>query len=204
MKTFIIGYTDQNFLNPSKRFDSLSGHDSAKQGQIMEDASRRHVYPDGIKAVQQFAYDDSEPVQSAAFISDDAAKYAQAGDASRQKKVDDERRVQKLAREAADFISTARKVFDAARDKRNQAIADVAAQKNILSSNQKANAGDLLEKDRPAIIAKIEKLQPLADAAANEFQPVLAAFNIVKNPKSTPDEIEKALIDLGLKKAPTQ
>lgn len=198
MRTIIKGYTDSEGLSGETTVADV-GVNEVEKYNIMETARRTDVFPKGIKRLRMYRVED-HPIDEVAFISEEVSRYKQSTQETRQKEAEAQRLVVKQALNKNDNLAAARRIFDAAARKRNEAIAALAAKKNILSSNINKNSGDLLEKDRPAIIASIEKLQPLADAATRDFETILAAFNVVKNPNSTPEETEKALIDLGIKK----
>jgi hypothetical protein len=193
MKTLIIGYADTGALDGGKLIAGPGLTTEAQTEQILADARDLHKFPEGIKRVEYFAVD--QPQDIAIFISAGVAetvqnqfqaklKLQEAADLAKQAEADKNK-----------FAAAADKLFREAAAKRNAAVGAVGAQRNILA------AETLPPKERDAVLKKIEALQPAADEAVKAFEAVLAARNVIRNPKSKPEDVEAALVSLGLKKA---
>ena len=180
MKTLIVGYSDRSALSAAQIICGLESSVD-EQAEILDQAQRLHKFPDGVLRLEQYLID--EPIQTAIFISEETAKSCQDREAARRKaeKAEAEKRAARQKAEAD--IITANKAFTAAAEKRNKAIAAVAAQKSILAN---------LPGDEKAL-KKITELQPAADRAIAEFQTVLELRNLIKNPKSAPEDIAAAV-----------
>lgn len=179
MKTLIVGYSDRNALSAAQIICGLESSVD-EQAEILDNAQRLHEFPEGILRLEQYVID--EPIQTAIFISEETAKACQDRDAERRKQEKAEAEKRAARQKAEADIITANKAFTTAAEKRNKAIAAVAAQKNILAN---------VPGDAKAL-KKIEELQPAADRAIAEFQIVLDLRNIIKNPKSAPEDIAAA------------
>jgi hypothetical protein len=183
MKTILVGYTDRNALSAP---EILCGPETpvAEQAKIMDSAKRLHEFPPQIARLEQYVLGD--PTDISIFISDETANACQGMDAERQKKAKADRE-QLAARQLGEAnLVVANKAFTAAAQKRNKAIAEIAAQKNLLSAA-------IPDKDRAGVVAKIDKLQPAVDQANAEFKIVMAAREVIKNPKSEPAQTAAAL-----------
>jgi hypothetical protein len=180
MKTFIIGYSDRGALSAAQIVCDLESP-AGEQAEVMDRASRLHAFPKGILRLEQYAID--EPIETAIFISDETAAACQDRDAERRKqeKIAQQKRAEQQKAEAN--LITANKAFTLAAQNRNAAIAAVAAQKNVLA-NQPGDEKALKE---------IAKLQPIADRAIAEFKVILELRDIIKNPKSTPEDFAAAV-----------
>jgi hypothetical protein len=180
MKTIIVGYTDRGALSAPK---VICGPEVsvAAQADVMQNAKRLHKFPEGLARVEQYLF--SDPIDTAIFIDEDTANACQNIDA-RRKQVEKQGR-EKVAQQqkAESALVNANKVLTAAAVKRNLAIADIATQRNLLANNPS-------DKDRAAIIAKIEKLQPAVEQSVLEFKAALASRDAIRNPEkaATPKE----------------
>jgi len=180
MKTLIIGFSDRNALGEAKIVCGLEVS-PADQAVVMDKALRLHEFPKGILRLEQYVID--QPIDTAIFISEETAKACQNREADR-RRVQKQEQEERAAREKlTSNIVLANKAFTAAAAKRNAAIAAVAAQKNILAN---------VPGDEKAL-KKIEELQPTVDRATAEFQVVLELRNLIKNPKSTPEDVAAAV-----------
>lgn len=180
MKTFIIGYSDRAGLGAAQIVCGLEVS-ALEQAQVMDKAKRLQQFPEGILRLEQYLID--QPIEAAIFISEETTKACQDRDAGR-KKAEKEAQAKRAAQQKAEEdIITANKAFTAAQKKRNAAIAAVAVQKGILANKP----GD--EK----VLAKIQELQAAADRANAEFQTVLELRNVIKNPKSEPQDVATAM-----------
>lgn len=183
MKTIIIGYSDQHGFGEMK---IVSGPEvsTLEQSAILDQADSRHIFPEGIKRLEMFGLD--QPLRLASFISDDVAKFKESGF---QKTVASQKAQQEKnqkERESQNLIAISNKAVTLMARRRDHAIGAVAAQRTILATP------GLPEKDKPALLAKVESLQKSADAAITEFKAMLDAREVVKNQKSKPEAIAKA------------
>jgi hypothetical protein len=183
MKTIIVGYTDRAALSAP---EIICGPETPaeEQAKVMESAVRLHEFPEHISRVEQYLM--GEPIQIAIFIDDATAAAAQDIDGKQRKAAEVERARLQERQNAQKSLVVANKAFNSAASKRNSAIAAIAEQKNRLVSA-------IGEKDKSDILAKIAKLQPAADQATAEFNIVRELRDIVKNPKSSPDDIAAAM-----------
>lgn len=192
-KLIIIGYADAAGRTEGKIIagPGLTTNDQAEA--IMEAARDRHEFPEGLARVELYPVD--QPAEIHQFIDAEAAKFVQ-GNFQQKLRLQEEQAAREEAQRASQKnFTAAHNVFQAAAKARNEAVGALAVQTNLL-------AADLDAKGKAAVQAKVEKLQPLADAAVSAFQQVLAQFDIVRNPKSKPEDVTAALIALGVVKAP--
>lgn len=183
MKTIIVGYTDREGLSAP---EIICGPEvpPGDQAEGMSAAKRLHKFPSGIQRVEMYAL--GEAVETAIFISDATATAVQNND-KRNRQLEREQRERNAVQSRAEAnLIQANKVFTIFSQKRNNAIAAVAAQKNKLSAA-------LSDKDRNAVVNKIAELQPLADRAILEFKTVLAARDVIKDKDSAPEDVAAAI-----------
>lgn len=183
MKTIILGWTTRDPVGAPQLIAGIEA-DALEQAEIM-DAADRHEFPKGIQFIAQYSLGDNA-LRQAQFISDEVAEYKQARHKKALKLEADDRARVRQENEQAARISAANKALTAAADKRNKALADVAAQKNLLSA---ALSGG----EKEGITKKIGPLQQAAETAVKEFQVVLDLANLVKNPKSDPKDVAAAM-----------
>lgn len=194
MKTIVVAYKDAAGLSGGT---VIAGPDDGKQFEIMEAATGQHIFPSGYKRLELYPVGGifGEPDQVAEWISDDVGKFVQGNQAKILKASADAKKSSDAADERAEYTKAASECLHKAADSRNRAIGAAAAQRDKLSLPLTQ------DKDRASIQTKVEDLEVKSKAAAEAFNVVLAAFNAVKNPRSTPRELEKALLDLGIKKS---
>ena len=193
-KIIIIGYADQSGLTGAKIIGGPGLTTEDESLVIIERARDRHEFPKGIQRVELYAV--AEPDDVYTFISEDAAKTIQ-GNFQQTLRLQAARQAQEdAARAAQKNFTAAHNVFQAAARKRNEALGAVAVHRNLLS------ADGLDAKAKAAAQAKVDELQPKADAAVAEFAEVLKQFDIVRNPKARPEEITAALVALKVIEAP--
>ena len=193
-KIILIDYADANGLAGAKVIAGPGITTDEQAEAIFEAARERDEFPKGFKRIEFFSLPESDSI--AAHISDEVTAAKQNQFQARLKLQDAERARNAAERDAQKNFSAANKIYNAAANKRNAAIAAVAVPNNTLASPT------CLEKDKPALLAQVEKLQPLADAATKEFNAVLEQFNLVRNPKATPEQKTAAYLALGGIEAP--
>lgn len=180
MKTLIIGYSDRAGLSAAQIVCGLEVS-ALEQANLIDVARRMQAFPPGIQRLEQYLID--QPIAAAIFISEETAKACQDREAAR-KKAEKEAQQKRAAQQKAEAdVITANKTLTAAAKKRNAAIAAVAVQKANLANKP----GD------DKILAKIKELQSAADASISEFQVVLELRNIIKDPKSKPEDVAAAV-----------
>lgn len=182
-KTLILGYPDSDRLGAPV---VVAGTEVSVEAQeaILADARERHEFPKDIKAVEQYVLD--RPIAVCTFISDKVKEYHQQSDAKRQTALKEAKAQAQAVSNLEESKRAANKAVTKAADKRNRAIAAQAAPENLLKT-----AG-VPEGDKAKLIKQLESLKPLTAQASAEFDAVLSAANVIKNPKSTPEEITAA------------
>lgn len=183
-KTIIIGFEDAAGLGKSIVVASPAISD-AEQGDIMDAADRLHKFPANIKRLIRYELNESQIVE---FISDEVAAYKQQTESQRQKGIAADRARDKAQASRQDAIKIANLAFSKAAQKRNSAIAAVAAKNDQLVGAS--------EGDKQKLIESRDKLQPLATQATAEFDVIRSAGEIVRNPKSTDEQVAAALADI--------
>jgi len=183
MKTIILGWTTPDAVGAPKIIASVEAN-SMEQCKIM-DAADRHEFPEGIKFIAQLGIMD-QPLRQAQFISDEVAQFKQTRHKQTLKLDAEQREKNRKDTERVNRIAAANKALNVAAAKRNKALADVNGQKVLL-------AAALPAKDKDAIAQKIVTLQATAETSIKEFEVVLELANIIKNPKSAPEDVVAAI-----------
>jgi hypothetical protein len=198
----IIGYADAAGL--SKPVVLLGpGDPDEKKFAMLDDAADRHIFPSGIKRLAHVAWDRS--IRELEFISEDVASTAQNND-KLVKKLDAERKAKAQAeRDAQKNFTAANVIFQKASQKRNAALGLVSAAEGILNATKfPAEQAEKEAKFKADQMVKIDKAKKDYQAALDEFNAVLAQFNIIRNPKSTPEQKQAAYVALGIIKPISQ
>lgn len=183
MKTIILATSDAEGRGALKVL-ATPDVDAQEQNKIM-DAADRHEFPKGVQWIGQFQVGD-QPVRQEAFVSDEVAELKQKAHARVLREHNKRVAENDDARARAENIRFANKTFNDHARQRNDALAAVAAQRNLLAANLSAA-------DKEKAHEKIKELEPKAKAAQDVFNVVLAARNVVLNPKSAPEAVADAL-----------
>ena len=182
------GYKDAAGLSAPELIFGFGQDD--KIFKAIEDAQDRHIFPSGFKRIALFGSD--RPVREIDFISEDVAKTAQNNDRL-VKELEAKRRAQAQAeRDAARNFTLADRLFRQMAQKRNSAVGKLAAEQARLT------APGLDDKGKVKQIEIIAAAKAENDKAIEEFNAILEQCNIIRNPKSKPEQKQAAYIALGV------